>query len=115
HATLIAGLAVGAAVALVLGLLANAAGREGWAFAALAATTALAVGTLLAALFPDVMPSTSGVGGLTIENASSSDYTLQVMSWVALGISPIVLGYQVWTYWVFRKRVTRERILASAH
>jgi cytochrome d ubiquinol oxidase subunit II len=115
HATLVAGLAIGAAVALVLGLLANAAGREGWAFAALAATTALAVGTLLAALFPNVMPSTSGVGGLTIENASSSDYTLQVMSWVALGISPIVLGYQVWTYWVFRKRVTRERILASAH
>jgi len=115
HFTLIAGLAGGAALALVVGLLANAAGREGLAFAALAATTALAVGTLLAALFPNVMPSTSGVGGLTIENASSSDYTLQVMSWVALGISPIVLGYQVWTYWVFRKRVTRERILASAH
>lgn len=115
HFALIAGLAGGAALALVVGLLANAAGREGPAFAALAATTALAVGTLLAALFPNVMPSTSGVGGLTIENASSSDYTLQVMSWVALGISPIVLGYQVWTYWVFRKRVTRERILASAH
>lgn len=115
HAGLIAGLALGAAVALVLGLLANRAGREGWAFAALAATTALAVGTLLAALFPNVMPSTSGVGGLTIENASSSPYTLQIMAWVALGISPIVLGYQVWTYWVFRKRVTRQRILASAH
>ncbi len=115
HFALIAGLAAGAAGALVLGLVANAAGREGWAFAGLAATTALAVGTLLAALFPDVMPSTSGVGGLTIENASSSAYTLQVMSWVALGISPIVLGYQVWTYWVFRKRVTRDRILAAAH
>jgi cytochrome d ubiquinol oxidase subunit II len=43
---------------------------------------------------------------LTVTNAASTPYTLKVMSWVALAFTPIVLLYQGWTYWVFRKRVT---------
>jgi cytochrome d ubiquinol oxidase subunit II len=42
---------------------------------------------------------------LTIYNASSSPYTLKVMSIVALLFVPVVLVYQSWTYWVFRKRI----------
>jgi cytochrome bd ubiquinol oxidase subunit II len=42
---------------------------------------------------------------LTIYNASSSPYTLQVMTIVAVIFIPVVLAYQAWSYWVFRKRI----------
>jgi cytochrome d ubiquinol oxidase subunit II len=45
---------------------------------------------------------------LTIYSASSSEYTLTVMSWIALIFVPVMLGYQIWTYYVFRKRVTAD-------
>jgi len=62
-----------------------------------------------------VMPSTGDpAGSLTIENASSTDYTLTIMSWAALVFLPLVLAYQGWTYWIFRKRVTRSRIEKAA-
>jgi cytochrome d ubiquinol oxidase subunit II len=60
-------------------------------------------------LFPRVMVSSlSPDWSLTIYNASSSPYTLQVMTIVAVVFTPIVLIYQGWTYWVFRKRVSSE-------
>ncbi|MER3393474.1 MAG: cytochrome d ubiquinol oxidase subunit II, partial [Microcella pacifica] len=79
-------------------------------------TIALAVGTILAAMYPNVMPSTTDPAfSLTIENASSSAYTLQIMTWLAVFSMPLVLAYQGWTYWVFRKRLTRDLIPADAH
>lgn len=64
---------------------------------------------LFGGLFPRVMPSSLGSEfDLTIYNASSSPYTLQVMTIVALIFVPLVLMYQGWSYWVFRKRVTAE-------
>jgi cytochrome d ubiquinol oxidase subunit II len=105
-----------AAVALIGGWLANLRGAEGVAFTLLAVTVATAVFALFAALFPDVMPASNDpANSLTIENASSSEYTLTVMSWVAVVFLPLVLAYQGWTYWVFRKRVTRASIEAAAH
>jgi cytochrome d ubiquinol oxidase subunit II len=105
-----------AAVALIAGWLANARGAEGVAFSLLAITTATAVLALFSALFPDVMPASNDpANSLTIESASSSTYTLTVMSWTALIFLPLVLAYQGWTYWVFRKRVTRASIEAAAH
>jgi cytochrome d ubiquinol oxidase subunit II len=99
-------LAVLAAAALVAGLLANRVGREGWAFVGTAAAIAFAVAALFANLYPNVMPSTLGeANSLTVTNASSTPYTLKIMSWVALVFTPIVLIYQGWTYWVFRKRI----------
>ena len=72
--------------------------------------------TILSALFPNVMPSsTDAAYSLTIENASSSTYTLTVMTWVAAFALPIVLAYQAWTFWIFRKRVTVASIPVSAH
>ncbi len=104
-------IALVAAVALVASILANRIGREGWAFAAGAVTVATAVLTLWVALYPNVMPSsTDPAFSLTIENASSTQYTLTIMSWAALVFLPLVLLYQGWTYWIFRRRVSRSRI-----
>lgn len=100
-----------AAVMLIGAILANATGREGWAFAGGAGTVMFAVLTLWLSLFPNVMPSsTDPAWNLTIENASSTDYTLTIMTWAAVIFLPLVLLYQGWTYWVFRKRITRARI-----
>ncbi|GLK17563.1 cytochrome d ubiquinol oxidase subunit II [Herbiconiux flava] len=104
-----------AALALVVSFLANLRGREGAAFALMAGTIGFAVLSLFASLFPDVMPaSNDAANSLTIENASSSAYTLQIMSWVALIFLPLILAYQGFTYWIFRKRVTRAHIPVEA-
>jgi cytochrome d ubiquinol oxidase subunit II len=95
-----------AALALVGALVANRLGREGWAFLGTAVTIGLAVTTLFVALYPNVMPSsTDPAYSLTIENASSTEYTLTIMTVVATLFVPLVLAYQGWSYWVFRKRV----------
>ncbi|MEV0973484.1 cytochrome d ubiquinol oxidase subunit II [Microtetraspora glauca] len=100
-----------AAVALVAGVGAAFRGREGWAFAGTAVTIVLATATLFLDLWPNVMPSsTSALYSLTVTNAASSPYTLTVMTWVAAIFTPVVLAYQGWTYWVFRKRLTRTPI-----
>ncbi|WFE40369.1 cytochrome d ubiquinol oxidase subunit II [Micromonospora sp. WMMD998] len=99
-------LAVGAALALLGGLAAARVRREGWAFTGTALAIALAVATLFAALFPNVLPSTlDPAGTLTATNAASTPYTLKIMTWVAVVFTPIVLAYQGWTYWVFRRRI----------
>ena len=99
------------ALALVGGLYANFRGREGWAFGLLGGTMVALVATLFSALYPDVMPSsTDPAYSLTIANASSTPYTLQIMSWIALCTLPLVLAYQGWTYWVFRRRIGRGHI-----
>lgn len=115
HVGWFAVLAVLAAVSLVGGLLAIRAGREGWAFLATAATLALAVASLFVVLFPEVMPSSLNPAySLTTTNASSTPYTLRVMSWVALAFTPLVLAYQTWTYVVFRRRIGVHHIPAAA-
>jgi cytochrome bd ubiquinol oxidase subunit II len=100
-----------AALALIGALVANRLGREGWAFLATGVTLVLAVFGLFVTLFPNVMPSTiADANSLTVTNASSTPYTLKVMTWVAVFFTPIVLLYQGWTYWIFRKRLTVEKI-----
>ncbi|WP_068434315.1 cytochrome d ubiquinol oxidase subunit II [Piscicoccus intestinalis] len=108
-------LSVLAAATLVVGLLAVRAGREGVAFTGTFVTIALAVWALFAALFPDVMPSSIDPAyNLTAANAASSTLTLQIMTAAALLFTPIVLAYQGWTYWVFRKRIGTHH-LAEGH
>jgi len=83
--------------------------RDGWAFCMTAITIVTTVATVFLALFPRVMVSTlNPAWSLTIYNASSTSYTLTIMTIVALIFVPIILLYQGWTYWVFRKRVTRQ-------
>ncbi len=95
-----------AAVALIASARASLRGREGWAFALMAGCLGLVVITLFATLYPNVMvSSTSAAYSLTTTNASSGHYTLTVMTWVAGLMTPFVLLYQSWTYWVFRARI----------
>ena len=104
-----------AVVALVAALVANQAGREGWSFALSGVTIVAAVAMLFMALFPNLMPSTLHADwSLTVTNASSSHYTLKIMTWCAGVAAPIVLLYQGWTYWVFRKRIGMQHIAADA-
>ncbi|MFJ8360676.1 cytochrome d ubiquinol oxidase subunit II [Streptomyces sp. NPDC093984] len=107
--------ALGVAVAaLVAALVANQAGREGWSFAFSGVTIVAAVTMLFLTLFPNVMPSTLNADwSLTVSNASSSPYTLKIMTWCAGIATPIVLLYQGWTYWVFRKRIGTQHIAAD--
>jgi len=83
--------------------------RMGWAFVMTTLAIVFSVATLFMALFPRVMVSSLDPSwSLTIYNASSTPYTLKVMSIVAGILVPIVLAYQGWTYWVFRHRITAE-------
>lgn len=80
--------------------------QYGWSFIMTCLTIALTLITHFLTLFPRVMiSSTNPNWSLTIYNASSSDYTLRTMTIVAVIFVPIVLAYQAWSYWVFRKRV----------
>ena len=102
--------AVLAAVAWLVSIGAAWIKREFVAFFASALTIGLAVVSLFLALFPDVMPSsTDPAYSLTTTNAASTEYTLTIMTVVAVIFVPIVLIYQGWTYYVFRKRVTTPR------
>ncbi|MET9045354.1 cytochrome d ubiquinol oxidase subunit II [Streptomyces sp. NPDC004362] len=104
-----------AVAALVVALVANQAGREGWAFALSGVTVVAAVAMLFLTLFPNVMPSTLDADwSLTVSNASSSPYTLKIMTWCAGIATPLVLLYQGWTYWVFRKRIGTQHIADAA-
>lgn len=109
-------LTVLAALALVAAQAANFIKRDGLGFVLMVITIVTAVGSMFAALYPNVLPSTTDATfGLTIQNASSSQYTLTVMTWVAGIMIPFVLAYQTWTYWVFRKRISRKHIPAGSH
>jgi cytochrome d ubiquinol oxidase subunit II len=100
-------LAAAMVVAAVLAWWRLSAGREGQAFSLLGLTLATAMVALFGALYPNVLPSTvDAANSLTVADASSSPYTLTVMTWLAAFGAPAVLIYQGWTYWVFRKRVT---------
>ncbi|WP_032407654.1 cytochrome d ubiquinol oxidase subunit II [Rhodococcoides fascians] len=100
-----------AAVALLLVVALTAKVREGWAFVFTCIAIVAVVVLLFASLFPNVMPSsTDAAFDLTIANASSSPYTLTVMTWAAAFAAPVVLGYQAWTYWVFRQRISSAQI-----
>lgn len=107
-------LALSAVVALswLAGLYSTLKVREGWAFIFSAVAIAAFVADLFYALYPRVMPSSLGSQfDLTITNASSTEYTLKVMTVVAVIMTPLVLIYQGWTYWVFRKRISASQIL----
>jgi len=74
------------------------------------AATAVAIGGTIASIFANLYPAvlistTDPANTLTVQNSSSSQYSLQVMTIVAAVLVPLVLVYQGWTYWVFRARV----------
>ena len=83
------------------------AGRDGWAFTATAVTIAACIQAIFVDLYPNLMvSSTSPAYNLTVHNAASPPYSLKAMTVVVVIFLPLVLLYQAWTYYVFRKRVS---------
>lgn len=96
-----------AAAGLAGAVVATLRGRDGWAFTANAAAIVAVTVTLFVSLWLNVMPALEPASSLTVDNAASTPYTLTVMTWVAAIFTPVVLVYQGWTSWVFRRRLTR--------
>jgi cytochrome d ubiquinol oxidase subunit II len=85
--------------------------REGWSFAATAVAVAAFTAALFGSLFPVVLPSlVDPAFDLTVTGAASAPYTLGVLSWIGAVFLPLVIAYQAWSYWVFRRRVTRAHV-----
>ncbi len=106
-------LVLAAAVVAQLGavLLVWRRGSDGWAFTCAAVVVAAVVILLFGSLYPNLVPSTlNKQWNLTIYNASSTPYTLKVMTWVTVIMAPLTVVYQAWTYWVFRQRLSTDRI-----
>jgi len=90
--------------------------KFGLAFIATALTSVLVPIWVFACLWPYVLPAINNPAySLTVHNASSSPYTLKVMTIVALLFTPIVLAYQGWTYWVFRARVGVAQVAGDGY
>lgn len=105
-----------AAIGLIGAWVANLRGREGWAFTGNAVAIAFALLSIFMAMFPNLMASSIDPSySMSIAGAASSQKTLELMTWIAAFMLPLVLAYQAWTYWIFRKRLTREMIPAGAH
>jgi cytochrome bd ubiquinol oxidase subunit II len=89
--------------------------REGFAFAA----TAVTIGSCIIAIFVDLYPnvmvsSTNHAYNLTVHNTASGGYSLKVMTVVVIILLPVVLAYQSWTYYVFRRRVSKQEFQPPA-
>jgi len=87
---------------------------DGWAFLCIALVVAAVVILLFGSLYPNLVPSTlNEQWNLTIYNASSTPYTLKIMTWVTAFFAPLTVVYQAWTYWVFRQRISTDQIPPS--
>ena len=88
--------------------------REGWAFVCTVVVVAAVAVLLFGSLYPNLLPSTlNPEWSVTIYNGSSTPYTLKIMTWASLTLLPLVMLYQGWTYWVFRRRISAEAIPPS--
>jgi cytochrome d ubiquinol oxidase subunit II len=94
------------ALVLILAVLLARRRRDGWAFAATGLGAIGFVATIFTGLYPRVMVShPTFANSLTISNAAAGHYALQVITVVAAIVTPLVLLYQGWTYYVFRERL----------
>jgi cytochrome d ubiquinol oxidase subunit II len=88
--------------------------RYGFAFTATTVTIAAAIVSVFVGLYPNVMvSSTSAANNLTVHNTASGGYALKVMTVVVIIFLPLVLAYQTWTYYVFRRRVSAQQFQPS--
>lgn len=100
-----------AVVAVVWAWLSGKAGHEGRAFVGVGLFLIAGAASIFASVYPVVLPSTIDPAfDLTVANASSGEYTLGIMTWVAALSLPLIIAYQAWTYWVFRQRVSEHHI-----
>jgi cytochrome d ubiquinol oxidase subunit II len=83
--------------------------RDGFAFAATTVTMASCIVAIFVGLYPNVMvSSTTAANNLTAYNTASGPYSLKIMTVVVIVLLPVVLAYQTWTYYVFRRRVSKQ-------
>ena len=88
--------------------------RDGFAFAATTVTIGACILSIFVGLYPNVMVSTTSKAySLTVHNTASGPYSLKAMTVVVLLFLPLVIGYQAWTYYVFRRRVSRDEFLPA--
>ncbi|MBN3524162.1 cytochrome d ubiquinol oxidase subunit II [Paenibacillus apiarius] len=112
HGGILYAVAVLGVVAFVLAGSFSSKQKDGWAFGMTGTLIALSIASLFIGLFPRVMVSSIDKAfDLTIHNAASGAYSLKVMTIVALTLLPFVLGYQIWSYFVFHKRVHEKEHL----
>jgi cytochrome d ubiquinol oxidase subunit II len=102
-----------AAVAAVAAAVLDRMRRAAAAFVATGATIALVTVMLFADLWPNAITASGDGPSLTLAQAASSNYTLGVMTVVAVVLTPVVLLYQGWTFWVFRRRIGREDVAGA--
>ena len=103
-------------IALIFAWALASTNRDGWAFAASGFAIAAAVGQIFIALYPNVMiSSTNHAFNLTVSNSASGHYSLVVMTIVAVLLIPVVLLYQGWSFYVFRKRLAVPDQPAGGH
>jgi cytochrome bd ubiquinol oxidase subunit II len=89
--------------------------RYGFAFAATTVTIASAIVSIFVGLYPNVMvSSTSAANNLTVHNTASNGYALKAMTVVVIIFLPLVLVYQAWTYYVFRRRISAQEFQPQA-
>jgi cytochrome d ubiquinol oxidase subunit II len=104
-----------ACLAIIAAFLAVWADNQGWAFSLTTVAIASCIVTLFVDLYPRVMvSSTNPAYSLTAANSASPPYTLKVMTVIAVILLPLVLGYQAWTYYVFRQRVSVHHFRPAA-
>lgn len=86
--------------------------KEGLSFTITGLMFVIVTASFFVALFPNVLISSSDAAHtISIYAAASGDYSLKIMSYVAITMVPIVLGYTIWTYYIFRKRITgKEKV-----
>lgn len=83
--------------------------KVGAAFAALSITIATISATGFIGMFPNMLPSRiDSALNDTLYNAAGSALNLKIMLIVALIFVPIVIGYQLWSYTVFKAKITKE-------
>lgn len=109
-------LAIGilAVLGMLVALIANLRTHPLIAFWAHGVAIAAFVASMFVALYPDVLPSTlDPAASLTVEGAAASPYSLGVLTVVAAIGLPLVIAYQAWSFWVFRKRITVDEAKRS--
>lgn len=99
------------AVTMILSVFLGTKQKFGMSFLMIGLAIAFATFAVFVGLFPNIMISTLDPSySLTIYNASSSAYTLKLMTIIAFTLVPIVLAYQAWSFYIYRKRVTKKTI-----
>lgn len=102
-----------AILGLGVGLAMNSRGLEGWAFSGTVVSILATVANMFVSMWPNVVPALTPGNDLSVYDAASTSYTLTIMTVAAAIFLPVILAYQAWTFWVFRKRISTKNLPVS--